>query len=433
MKSWQDEEGSSSSSSDDSVGVESNDRRVFEHDKQSQQHRQQLQQQVRSSRKSIPFGAAGATASPYRWIQDRVDGKVYTVDTGGSSSKSLPSLAPRPPCCLCWPPPLLKQCPVLLETNIFCTLLGRLGFCDGSAITANRHGDYYSGFGNRGRSAVMTYALVFNLCGLLLSIFATLALTDNNVSLLNKVSFSTTSLRPLVLDATVKEILQAQQQESVPTTILQLGLQALLIRDEMVVPFKDFCTTSGMNQFLPQQDCNACHETTVYITIGMVVTIVTYLPTMATDFLRIYKDYDVNCQKCVALLWSLVSLAGYGLTYYYYRYRCLDSFYHGPVLYDADGVVVGIGVDTTSGDVLINFDWTMGAGQICLVVGFVLKVVGFLCHCCVATPTITRLREEQWTYERISKEAELGTVEDADQGSNRKGEDDESSRPERFV
>ncbi|KAL3907083.1 MAG: hypothetical protein SGILL_009012 [Bacillariaceae sp.] len=82
---------------------------------------------------------------------------------------------------------------------------------------------------------------------------------------------------------------------------------------------------------------------------------------------------------------------------------CLASFYQGPVLYDNNGSVVSDG-----GVVTVDFDWRTGTGQVCLFAGFGLKCLDFLCNLCVATPIITRDRDEQWKYERLSEQAEQG-------------------------
>ena len=60
------------------------------------------------------------------------------------------------------------------------------------------------------------------------------------------------------------------------------------------------------------------------------------------------------------------------------------------------------------GVVAVNFDWRMGTGQICFLSAFGLKCIDLLCNCCVATPIITRDRDEQWKYERLSEQAEQG-------------------------
>ncbi|KAG7340494.1 hypothetical protein IV203_024037 [Nitzschia inconspicua] len=361
MSRWQNEDASSSSSSSSHDGSkqesegeeeeEEADPYVTQRSRRSSSGNNKNKRSTEESRNNddnkedvIPTGII-----PYRWIQDRTQGCVHGTDG---------LLAPRPPCFLCWPPPLLLTCPSLLESNCFCTTVGRIGFCNGS--TSSNRRDYYSGFGNRGRCAIMTYALVFNLAGLLLTIFAALALTGGNENLLRVAAFSKTSLKPVVLVATL-------QQTIAPTT-LYLGLQALSINNDVVVAYDDFCTTPGMEQFLPMEECNTCNDTTLYVMIGMLVTIVAYAPTLAIDCLRIYNDYDVNCQKIVSLVW------------------CPDKF--------------------------VFF------------VGFGMKAVDLLCNLCVATPTITRNREEQWTYERLSEEAETGNV---TSGNNQDAADDNSS------
>jgi hypothetical protein len=92
--------------------------------------------------------------------------------------------------------------------------------------------------------------------------------------------------------------------------------------------------------------------------------------------------------------------------YYYFDFVCLQSFHQGSVLYTADGTVV----EESSGEqgiVEVNFGWNVGSGQMCFRAGFVVKAVDLVCNCIIATPTITRDRNEQWEYERQSEQAEV--------------------------
>jgi len=176
-----------------------------------------------------------------------------------------------------------------------------------------------------------------------------------------------------------------------------------------MVAFTDFCTTAGMEQFLPQEDCNVCADTSVYIVMGFLVTMAAYLPTFATGILRLYRHYDVNCQKCSAGVWSALSLIGYITVLYYYHRVCLASLYEGQVIYTSDGTVYEVSsIDyyprgyNNNNTVLVDFQWKAGVGQILFMIGFALKIIDFICNCCIATPTITRTREQQWEYEDIS-------------------------------
>jgi len=187
-----------------------------------------------------------------------------------------------------------------------------------------------------------------------------------------------------------------------------VGLQAVLVSSSSTaspIPYDEFCDTPGMEQLVPPEDCNVCADVSLYLWIGMLVAMVAYLPTVASDCLRLHSSYDVNCQKTVACFWSLISLAGYGLVYHYFEYVCLASFFRGPVMYSANGIVVEEGEST--GVVKVDFEWKLGTGQICLYVGFFLKAIDLLCNCCLVTPAITRSRKEQWEYERLSEQSEL--------------------------
>jgi hypothetical protein len=262
------------------------------------------------------------------------------------------------------------------------------------------------------RTVTFSVGIFLNICGLILTIYAALALSTSNAKLVRITNFAFADLQPTVIDPTLIQVLTAQQQSTVyPTVTLELGLQALSVFDAKtnqldLIEYNEFCDTPGMEQFQPRENCNDCDDTTLYVTIGMLVAIVAYVPTLVSDCSRLYSHYDVNCQKFSSGMWSLVSLAGYGLVYYYFDYFCLSSFRQTSVLYNADGTVVEDG-DAGGGIVEVNYGWKVGAGQICFRAGFVLKAVDLLCNCVVATPTITRDRNEQLEYERRSEQAEL--------------------------
>ncbi len=327
----------------------------------------------------------------------------------------------QPPCFLCFPPPVLKLCPWLLEENWLCRILGQCGYC--TEI--------------RGlRSKALKFSLWLNTCGFLVTVFAALALTDESYDLLSAASFSKAELQPTTTDPTLIAAFGnggVQSAVTFPTISLHLGLQALAVDNPnasnsetsmtaTMIPFDEFCTTPGMEQLMPMEDCNFCADANLYLLVGLFVALVAYLPTCATDILRMYTNYDVNCQKVSAGLWGMLCLAGYGLVYYYYNEVCAASFYSGQVQYAAGGTVVD---SPGTGVIVVDFAWKVGTGQICLLVGFGLKAMQFVFNCCVSTPTITRDRKEQWDYERLSEKAAA----DAEAGRNA-GDGDESDGDE---
>jgi hypothetical protein len=361
-------------------------------------------QQQQSSKRLSTSAAMKATAPPppRRWIYDRIDGTVLDNHIVEETNGTERGYAKKPSSFLCYPPPIIKCCPALLETNCVCVVVGRCGCCGGNDVTDRSAG--------KERTVTFSLGVVLNICGLALTIYAALALSTSNARIVQITNFAFADLQPTVIDPTLMQALTAQQQSTVyPTVTLELGLQALSIFDAKtnqldLIEYNEFCDTPGMEQFQPRENCNDCDDATLYVTIGMLVAIVAYVPTLVSDCSRLYSHYDVNCQKFSSGMWSLVSLAGYGLVYYYFDYFCLSSFRQGSVFYNADGTVVE---DGDAGIVEVNYGWKVGAGQICFRAGFVLKAVDLLCNCIVATPTITRDRHEQLEYERRSEQAEL--------------------------
>jgi hypothetical protein len=355
----------------------------------------------------------GGKAVPRRWLYDRVDGT--------SRIEGIPLRRQQPPCFLCFPPPILKVCPWLLEENSICRTLGRVGCCNESGGL---------------RSNALKFALWLNTCSFLVTVVAALALTDDEYDILSLFSFSKADLEPTQVDG-VESIVDY------PIINLRLGLQALGVNNPnsagvgassstmtagAVIPFDEFCTSQGTDQLMSLQNCDACSEASLYLLVGMLVTLVAQLPTFATDYLRLYTNYDVNCQKVSATLWGIVCLAGYGVVYYYFHYVCAASFYTGQIQYTVNGTLVETLVDPTSGIgiVVVDFDWKVGPGQICLLVGFGLKALQMVCNCCVSTPTITRNRTEQWKYETKSSHTATADEEDGLNADNIDGNKDDS-------
>jgi len=220
--------------------------------------------------------------------------------------------------------------------------------------------------------------------------------------------------------------------------LLALGIDNPNTDDDIqLVPFDEFCSTSAMDQFLSSQDhCNVCSETSVYIVLAILITIAAYIPTFTSNILRLYNQYDMNCTKTASGCWSLLSILGYITVYYCYNYICLPSLYYNELVlyaydtstsdgtiisssytidYDEDGVINKSDYDT----VIVDFLWNIGPGQILFLVGFGLKIIDFICNCCIATPIITRSREEQWEYENLSlMQSENNNKMDMDKGSS---------------
>lgn len=111
----------------------------------------------------------------------------------------------------------------------------------------------------------------------------------------------------------------------------------------------------------------------------------------------------MNCQKALSSLLSGVTLACFILTYSEFNKKCLDIFFDELVSYSSTGNVAEPG--SLDEAVVVDFKWKIGNGAICLFVAFGLKLIQFLCNCCIPTPAITRNLDEQEEYEKLAEES----------------------------
>ena len=94
------------------------------------------------------------------------------------------------------------------------------------------------------------------------------------------------------------------------------GVQAVYMDDfwgTHVKDFKEFCDSTQFGIFtgVPltnQEDCYQCQEVSGALIFSLIMSVVTYIPTVSTNFNRMYPNYDVNCQKSLALIAKLVDI-----------------------------------------------------------------------------------------------------------------------------
>jgi len=406
-------------------------------------------------------GSSSSSRIPRRWIYDRVDGTV--IDRHDPSSE-----CPRPPCDICLLSPLLTVCPWLLEENPLCVAIGWWGFFGGNRVhkggetdeengsnTSTTHSTTHStihgttcttrpkeegsstGSSIRLRTWVLTHALVLNACGFLVTLLSTAALSD---SFLTQASFGRTELEDPKRDYLPVRLFLGLLSMAIdnpnlaanatPTTsnlydndTTTTAAAATTPNDDytattattevVVVAFRDFCTTPGMEQFLVSpEDCGACAAASPWIVGSLLVALVACVPTLALGVLRLYPNYDTNCPKAAACLWSLLGLVASAEVLYWYHGVCLASLFQGgnDVVYDGyDFDAGGDGDEERSVSkterrmvAFTFFDWSTGEGQLLFLVGFALRMVEFWIQCCVATPAIARSKRAQWDYEEAS-------------------------------
>jgi hypothetical protein len=269
------------------------------------------------------------------------------------------------------------SCPFLLEENCICTFLGRIG-----CIPVNEYKSNYS---------VLRLALTCSTWGLLCTVFAAIALTENT-SILRITNFSRGKL--------------TSKSGLLEPVEIYIGLRGLVYDNpntvgELYIAFDQFCGLKdlGLDAYMDPEDCAKCDDMTIYFYLCLLISLIAFIPSIATDLLRLYPLYDVNCQRVFGALHTLVSIGGSVMLWWLYWEECLPSFYDGEVNFSRTGDRVEPGDDTAA--ILVNFEWKIGYALMILWAGAGLKVINFICSCCVSTPSITRNRQEQEDYEAM--------------------------------
>jgi hypothetical protein len=168
---------------------------------------------------------------------------------------------------------------------------------------------------------------------------------------------------------------------------------------KIFVGFDEFCdyADDGLERYFEAADCDECADVSGGLIITLIISCVTYIPSISTDILRMWPNYDVNCQKVFGSFLTIFSLLLSLYTWQGYIGTCFAAFYDGDVAFNKDGVVVDIGSEDAVG--VADFDWGPGTGLILVVLATLLKIIDICAHLTLPTPSITRDRQEQADYE----------------------------------
>jgi hypothetical protein len=194
---------------------------------------------------------------------------------------------------------------------------------------------------------------------------------------------------------------------------VDIGLRAVALNNplnddvgKVVVRFDQFCDLSdnGLDRYMSEDDCNACNDISSNMVISVIIATISFLPSFFSDVLRMYSGYDVNCQKFCATIFASFTVFLMLNTLFTYKLLCADKFYEGIIGFDEEGIALPLDVPVDSGEYVIDFEYRWGWGLIFLATGTFLKFADIFFHFCLSTPTVTRNREEQGTYEKVKVE-----------------------------
>jgi len=158
-------------------------------------------------------------------------------------------------------------------------------------------------------------------------------------------------------------------------------------------------------------DYNSCAEASGRLVTAVIMATLLVLPNIFTDVLRMYPNYDLNCQKFFGSVLNLASAASSLYPYRVYANQCFRSFYgeeHESAVSLSNNILVNymeendpsfsLEVDRTFG---MSILWRPGNGLVCIVLATFLKAFDTIVKLLIPTPDIAHTKSLQEEYEAL--------------------------------
>jgi hypothetical protein len=132
-----------------------------------------------------------------------------------------------------------------------------------------------------------------------LTLYACFAISED-FDILQRVAFSS---------ADIKEV-----DNKLDDITLDVGLTAAAFHNpatvgDIVLSFDQFCDLgSDLERYLDVSNCDGCEQASKGLVTTVIIAAITFLPSLTTDVVRMYSNYDVNCQKVFATVVACISL-----------------------------------------------------------------------------------------------------------------------------
>ena len=241
----------------------------------------------------------------------------------------------------------------------------------------------------------MNMAFLLNLCGLMLTIYSLLAISDDFI-VLTKAGFQ-------------EMVWRREGNAEEDAVSLWVGLRSLALQNpnglsqQQVVYFDEFCALAddGIERYVRPSDCDMCENISMNMIISLMVSVVTFVPAFFSEQLRMYSGYDVNCVKAYLTCLGIITVLLNANVIVSFWFGCGQSFFDGTVNYDSSGNVLPDDANEDDIAATIKIETTWGYGLITLVCATGLKFLALVFNVCIPTPNVTRDRKEQEIYESI--------------------------------
>jgi len=296
----------------------------------------------------------------------------------------------RPRCFMCIPPMLVYSKRSIFEQNRFCH---RIGACGIKSFQENESK----------RTRYFRIGIFVNLICFALTVFSCLSISQD----FDIIRLAPFSHGELTMKANDEYLYDGEIYVDIGLTAAAVGYDGnsgenddgaySYIPEDHVLLFSQFCEKmQGLQNYLNQTSCSSCQDISEGLVSATITSAITVIPTIATDVLRMYVNYDVNCQKFMGCVVATISFLSSLFTLLAYRQYCFLGFYNGPVtLYTQD----------ENGDdmeVEANFAWWGGAGLRALLAATCLKTVDIALNAIIPTPRMVRSVKLQKAYEKVS-------------------------------
>ena len=311
-----------------------------------------------------------STPRPKAYILHRTNGKGRSHPVPDGEDDDIDR---KPPCFVCYIPAPVYHLAAILEQNKFCEAFGRIGS---------------KNFNYQKRRELLLFGVAANVLSFLLSLFACLSIS---------LKFNH------IVAAGFSKGFAYIPSADLPTSGIWIGLRGVAIRNfqgqavindsyvegDQVIEFDSFCdyVDEGLPTYMDPDDCDSCAEASSGLITAVIMATLLTLPNIFTDILRMYPNYDLNCQKFFGSILNLASAASSLYAYRGYADLCFKKFY-------AEGQV-------SEGESMLEvmFLWRPGNGLICIIVATILKGIDIIIMLMIPTPDIAHKRSLQESYE----------------------------------
>ena len=123
----------------------------------------------------------------------------------------------------------------------------------------------------------------------------------------------------------------------------------------------DSCTVFSSIAMDDGDLCGGCGDISVDLVSSVITSLITMLPTVFTDILRMYRQFDVNCQKGFQTILALITIILSMQSFWQYKFSCFDNFKDGDFTAEYNGTSL----------IITDAEWKGGWGFRCIMFCFI--------------------------------------------------------------